>query len=191
LRTPSSSSFPPSVCNTHGYREGLVDPRLEPFFSMSRESAASTSVLSFSGFSSERILDEKVELLFSKAKNFVRALITRSTILSLLPLLLWWMIFQLNIYVPFHLRPTIHIHLLPWLEETFFGMPGISRIVIELYLLLTFLINCRSLSPFSAHRFNSLLRPACGCCVWRSFHCSMVVLLLPLAHFQTVNGLCP
>lgn len=90
---------------------------------VSRDSASS-SLLGISGFNSERILDEKVEILISKTRNFVRSLITRSTILSLLPLLLWWLIFQLNIYVPFHLRPTIHIRLLPWLEETFFGVPG-------------------------------------------------------------------
>jgi hypothetical protein len=91
---------------------------------MSRDSASST-LLGISGFNSERILDEKVEILLSKTRNFVRSLITRNTILSLLPLLLWWLIFQLNIYVPFHLRPTIHIRLLPWLEETFFGIPGV------------------------------------------------------------------
>ncbi len=89
------------------------------------DAGSSSSFSSVTGIV-DRIFDEKFELGLSKFRGFLRSLINRQTLLSLLPLALWWMIFQLNIYVPFELRPTIHLRLLPVLEQAIFGNQGTS-----------------------------------------------------------------
>jgi membrane-associated phospholipid phosphatase len=53
--------------------------------------------------------------------NHVKQYVSKQMLLSLVPLAIWWTVFQVVQYVPAAYKPAISVRALPWLEEHFFG----------------------------------------------------------------------